>query len=194
MHTAQCFLSVRFSLENSAIDESEIRSGPLQNGIIFSSPTFLFSLALCTNHKQSKQFPTHEILNSFTCQDNLRRRIYTLKCMQTKNKNFFFHCGKLDAVVIFHNEGWGWKMGAGNLSNSSFHFPPFHLHWVKVAHRLHYFSTFYIKIRLAFPRGQKYGLRDIIKSQLRRGKKGQPQWHSGLAPPAARGVILETRD
>ena len=23
---------------------------------------------------------------------------------------------------------------------------------------------------------------------------GQPQWRSGLAPPAARGVILETRD
>ena len=29
---------------------------------------------------------------------------------------------------------------------------------------------------------------------LRTGKSGQPQWHSGLAPPAVQGVILETLD
>ena len=29
---------------------------------------------------------------------------------------------------------------------------------------------------------------------LRKAVRGQPRWHSGLAPPVAQGVILETQD
>ena len=35
---------------------------------------------------------------------------------------------------------------------------------------------------------------NYFNSALKPGALGQPWWHSGLAPPAAQGVILETRD
>ena len=33
-----------------------------------------------------------------------------------------------------------------------------------------------------------------VKNQIRNHSVGQPRWLSGLAPPSAQGLILETRD
>ena len=33
-----------------------------------------------------------------------------------------------------------------------------------------------------------------MDKKFKKGSRGQPRWRSGLASPAARGVILETRD